>query len=329
MKGLSRPNSVANLLASLSDPARLRMARLLEQHELSVGEIAKVFQTAQSTASRQLKVLLEHGWVTKRHEGTATFYRLLLDELDQEARTIWVALRTHLSGSVDVEEDDRRCAAVVDERKTDSVHFFGRVRGEWDQLRSELFGGKFTSAALLSLIRPDWVIADIGCGTGNVAELLSPVVQGVVAVDQSEPMLSAARQRLAVRRNIDFVLGALPNLTVPTRSVDAAVCMLVLHHVQDVPEALAELSRVLRTSREGGILTIVDMVAHDREDYRRSMGHKHLGFSKEQMLTMLASAGFTQTLYYDLPAEPQARGPGLFVARGRLRAHSSPVQDTT
>jgi SAM-dependent methyltransferase len=318
MKALSRPNSVATLLASLSDPARLRMARLLEQHELSVGEIAKVFQSAQSTASRQLKLLLEHGWIAKRHEGTATFYRLILDELSQESRTIWIALRTQLSGSVDVQEDDRRCAAVVEERKTDSVHFFGRVRGEWDQLRSELFGGRFTSAALLSLIRPDWVVADIGCGTGNVAELLSPVVERVVAVDQSEPMLSAARQRLEGRGNIEFVLGALPDIMIAPASVDAAVCMLVLHHVPDVQNALESLFRLLRTARGGGVLTIVDMVAHDREDYRRTMGHRHLGFSKDQMVTLLKGAGFSHTLYYDLPAEPEARGPGLFVATGRV-----------
>jgi SAM-dependent methyltransferase len=318
MKGLSRPTSMAHLLGSLSDPMRLRMVRLLEQQELSVGECAHIFQTAQSTASRQLKMLAEQGWVTKRSEGTATLYRMLMDELTPEARALWVSLRSQLSGSVDVQEDDRRCVAVLEERKTDSVHFFGRMRGEWDQLRSELFGSRFTAAALLSLIRADWTVADVGCGTGNAAELLSPVVSRVIAIDQSQPMLSAARQRLAARSNVEFVLGALPEVALEPRSVDAAVCVLVLHHVEDVQGAIKSLVSALRADRGGGLVTFVDMVAHDREDYRRTMGHKHLGFSRERILSDLAAAGLAHTSYHELSAEAQARGPGLFVASGRL-----------
>ena len=78
MKPLLSPVSMASLLASISDPSRLRMARLLERHELSVGEIAQVFQTAQSTASRQLKLLSDAAWLSKRSEGPATLYQLSL-----------------------------------------------------------------------------------------------------------------------------------------------------------------------------------------------------------------------------------------------------------
>lgn len=318
MKQFLPPSTLASLLGSLSDPSRLRMARLLEKHELSVGEIAQVFQIAQSTASRQLKLLSDADWLSKRSEGPATLYQLICDELTPQARAVWGTLRAQLGDSNDVEEDDRRTVAVLDERKTDSNNFFGRVRGEWDHLRSELFGARFTSAALLSLIRPDWTVADIGCGTGNVAELLSPVVARVIAVDQSAPMLDAARQRLAGRGNVDFVQAALTELPVQSASVDAAVCMLVLHHIDDVAKAIIQLARVLRSSRGGGILTVVDMVAHDRDEYRRTMGHRHQGFSKATMLAMLYEGGFREATYYDLPAEPQARGPGLFVATGRL-----------
>ncbi len=318
MKPLLSPVSMASLLASISDPSRLRMARLLERHELSVGEIAQVFQTAQSTASRQLKLLSDAAWLSKRSEGPATLYQLICDELTPSARAVWLALRGQLGDSADIEEDDRRAAAVLEERKTDSIHFFGRVRGEWDQMRSELFGARFTSAALLSLINADWTIADIGCGTGNVAELLSPVVKRVIAVDQSEPMLDAARRRLGTRENVEFVRASVTELPVASASVDAAVCMLVLHHIDDVSQAVGQLARILRVGRGGGILTIIDMVAHDRDEYRRTMGHRHQGFSKKVMLGHLATAGFIGSTYYELPAEPAARGPGLFVATGRL-----------
>lgn len=319
MKDQPSANSLATLMASLSDPVRLRILRLLDHHELSVGEIAKVFQMAQSTASRQLKVLSDASWLAKRSEGTASFYRLIASDLAASSRSLWESLKPQLATLAGHDEDDRRVRGVLEERKTDSVNFFGRVRGEWDQMRAELFGGRFTSAALLSLIRPDWVVADIGCGTGNVAELLSPVVERVVAVDQSEPMLSAARQRLGSRKNLEFVQASIGELPLDSRSVDAAVCMLVLHHIEDVAGGLAEIARVLRTSRGGGVLAVVDMVAHNRDEYRHTMGHRHQGFTKKQMTGLLEKAGFGHTMYHELPAEPDARGPGLFVANGRIR----------
>jgi ArsR family transcriptional regulator len=285
---------------------------------LTVGELAQVLQIAQSSASRQAKALADAGWLVKRHEGTACFYRLVPADLSPSLKALWAAIQPQLGGVPAHDEDDRRVTGVLEERKTDSVNFFGRVRGEWDQVRSDLFGSRFTSAALLSLIRPDWTVADVGCGTGNAAELLAPYVERVVAIDQSEPMLAAARRRLSSRRNVDFVRGSLGSLSLAAKSIDAAVCILVLHHVQDAGGALADVARSLRATRGGGVLTIVDMVPHDRAEYRHSMGHVHQGFSRKQVMSLLSHAGVVRCSHHELPAEPESRGPGLFVASGRI-----------
>ncbi len=318
MKATAPAIPLQQTLATLGDALRLRMLRLLERHELTVGELAQVLQIAQSSASRQAKALADAGWLVKRHEGTACFYRLVPADLSPSLKALWAAIQPQLGGVPAHDEDDRRVTGVLEERKTDSVNFFGRVRGEWDQVRSDLFGSRFTSAALLSLIRPDWTVADVGCGTGNAAELLAPYVERVVAIDQSEPMLAAARRRLSSRRNVDFVRGSLGSLSLAAKSIDAAVCILVLHHVQDAGGALADVARSLRATRGGGVLTIVDMVPHDRAEYRHSMGHVHQGFSRKQVMSLLTHAGFVRCSHHELPAEPESRGPGLFVASGRI-----------
>jgi hypothetical protein len=48
------------------------------------------------------------------------------------------------------------------------------------------------------------------------------------------------------------------------------------------------------------------------------MGHKHLGFSKAGMTQLLKASGFADVHYRELPTEPEARGPGLFVATARV-----------
>lgn len=316
MKQNAATKSILEKLADLGEVVRLRVLRLVEAEELSVGEIAKVVQLPQSTVSRHLKVLLDGGWVAKRSEGTATLYRLLLDDLTPPHRALWRTVREQVGTDATLEEDLRRLRGVLDERKTDSQAFFGRYGGQWDELRNELFGARFTPLALLSLLRRNWVVADLGCGTGNVAELLSPVVEKVIAVDLSGAMLESAKRRLANAHNVEFVTAPIHATGLASASIDVAACFLVLHHHPTPTLALAEKRRILRTSRGGGMALVVDMVRHDRAEYRRMMGHEHLGFAKDEIEPMMKDAGFDRVEYRELPAEPDAKGPGLFVAVG-------------
>lgn len=304
-------------LVALGEMVRLRILRMLEREELSVGEVARIVQLPQSTVSRHLKVLGDGGWLLKRTEGTATFYRLVLDDLPAPCRELWLVVREQLGGpkgtgtTPELAEDVRRLGAVIAERRQDSQAFFGRVAGQWDEVRSELFGSRFTAESLLCLLPRDWTVIDIGCGTGNVSELLSPLVRRVIAVDASSAMLKAAQKRLEGegRTNVEFVRGEIQKLPLKDGSADAAVAFLVLHHVPEIAAALAEMRRVLRP---GGQALIVDMVEHDRQSYRHTMGHHWLGFGEARLAGELAAAGFEGVRFVPLTPEAEAKGPGLF-----------------
>ncbi len=319
MKHRRHSIQVTDLIAALSEMVRLRVLRLLESEELSVGEVARVVQLPQSTVSRHLKVLSDGGWLTKRSAGTATLYRLVLDDLSMPARSLWLAVRAQMGAEGEHEEDQRRLSAILAERRLDSQTYFGRVAGEWDAVRSRLFGASFTASGLLALIRPDWVVADLGCGTGNASELLAPHVERVIAVDQSEAMLDAARRRVGETPNVQLARGELSSLPLKDRSVDAAVCVLVLHHVPQPVAALKEIRRVLRSDRAGGVALVIDMVEHDREEYRQTMGHAHLGFSPATLRGMFREAGFAgEARIANLPSDPEGKGPGLCAATIRI-----------
>src|SRR5207253_732557 len=126
-----------------------RLMLVLEQQELSVGELTDVVQLPQSTTSRHLKVLGDAGLVKRWPEGPATIFKLVLDDLAPEARALWLAVRAQ-AGEIS-EEDRRRLAGVLAERRLDSQEFFGRVAGEWDDLRMRLFGAGLTLRSLLAL----------------------------------------------------------------------------------------------------------------------------------------------------------------------------------
>jgi len=307
---------VADRLGALAETDRLRMLRVLECEELSVGEVAQVMQQPQSTVSRRLKILTETGWLRRRSVGTSAFYTLVQDDLPESARRIWATVRDSLNDDRQIHDDMLRLDTVLGARTNDSQAYFGRVVGEWDKIRGELFGSGFTPPALLGLLDPEWVVADIGCGTGNAPAHLAAHVKQVIAIDQSEPMLEAAAKRLSHFDNVDFRLGSAEALPLEDASIDAAVCVLVLHHLEDPVNALSEMHRALKP---GGIALLVDMSAHQHEEFRDQMGHRRLGIGSDEMTEMLTEAGFTESRVSALPVAPSARGPSLFVATARKK----------
>jgi SAM-dependent methyltransferase len=310
------PAAIFDDLAALGDAIRSRVLLALERQELTVSELCSVLQLPQSTVSRHLKTLSDSGWAASRRDGTSRYYTLALNGNGSHARKLWSLVREQIAGTPAAAQDARRLATVLTRRRTASQAFFATSAGQWDRLRDELFGPGLSSQAVASLLDPDWTLGDLGCGTGQMTMTLAPFVARVIAVDGSGEMLQAAKRRLRGFDNIDLRRGDLESLPIDDRSLDAAVVALVLHHVPDPARVLAEAARVLKP---GGRALVVDMLPHDREEYRRQMGHVWLGFSEDQVTRWLEAAGFTRTRVVALAALPQAKGPGLFVASGMRR----------
>lgn len=310
-------------MTSLADVTRARALRLVERHELAVAELCSVLQLPQSTVSRHLKVLSDVGWVAARSEGTSRLYSMAADRLDPSARRLWGLLREQTAHLPVVDQDDRRLARVLADRQTQSQAFFSSVAGQWDRMRQDLFGARFDLMALGGLLDEDWVVGDLGCGTGQISETLSPFVRQLIAVESSRAMLSAARRRLARLDNVDLRQGELEALPLDENALDAAVVCLVLHHVAEPQSVLLDAARVVRP---GGRLLIVDMFKHDRLEYRTQMGHVWLGFEPAQMTAWLTGAGFERARVAALPTEPGTKGPALFAATARRAANGKRIQ---
>jgi ArsR family transcriptional regulator len=297
-------------LTSLADPTRSRLLFVLDRHELTVGELCSALQLPQSTISRHLKQLGDHGWVSSHAEGTSRLYRMLAP-LDADARKLWQVVREQLSSRNASRRDIERVDAVMARRRSVSEAFFSSAAGQWDSLRDQLFGPRAELAALPALVDPAAVIGDLGCGTGQLSALLAPFVSRVVAVDASRSMIAAARKRLARARNVDLRQGTLETLPLETATLDVAILYLVLHYVVDPSRVLAEAARVLKPQ---GRLLVVDMLPHDRVEYRERMGHLWQGFGDVQVSQWAGAAGLESFRYIPLPVDPKAAGPALFVA---------------
>ena len=63
------------VLNAIAEPRRREILRLIQNKELTAGEISSQFDVTRSAISQHLKVLTEAGLVTMRREGTRRLYK--------------------------------------------------------------------------------------------------------------------------------------------------------------------------------------------------------------------------------------------------------------
>jgi len=291
------------VISALADRTRLRIMRLLEHLELAVGELAQALGQSQPRVSRHVAILCDSGLAERRREGSWVFVRQTIARGSARPLAAAVAQLLDAAEAEDegfatrCSEDRRHLAAIRAVREKSASEYFARTADEWDRLRALLGPDDRVEAALLDALGDQSLgrLLDIGTGTGRMADLLAPLSVHVVALDRSPEMLRLARARLQKLPpgQWELVQGDFSALPFGPDSFDTVVLHQVLHYAQDPGYVLQEAARVCRV---GGRIAIVDLATHGREDFRKRHAHVRLGFSDDQMLTLLSDSGFAPAL---------------------------------
>ncbi len=95
------------VLRAIAEPNRRRILQLVEERELSAGEIAHYFEVTRPAISQHLKVLAEAGLVTVRRRGTSRLYQARpegLAELKNFLEGFWEGRLRLLKHAAEAEE---------------------------------------------------------------------------------------------------------------------------------------------------------------------------------------------------------------------------------
>jgi ArsR family transcriptional regulator len=262
---------------------------LVERDELSVNELQEITQMGQSRISTHLGLLQESGLVQSRRDGKRTFYKLN-SQADGVAREfIELAVR----GAREMSEhsvDQLNLKRVLTRRNEQAQVYFNQVAGRFDRSygpgRSwEAFGH------LLLRILPPLVVADLGSGEGLLSELLARRAKKVIAVDNSEKMVTfgANKAKKNGLKNLEFRLGDLENPPIDEQSVDLVILSQALHHADNPAHAIASAHKLLRS---GGQVMILELLKHNFDKARELYGDDWLGFPESDLHRWLEEAGF-------------------------------------
>jgi len=281
-------SNILNFSKAIADATRLRLARILLDHELSVGEIVAVLDMSQPRISRHLKIMAEAGLLDSRRDGQWVFYAAAAAG---PGREFLAALEPILRADEALAPDAETAGRVVAERRTRSRRFFEHHAGDWDALRHDTLGGFDVAGEILSRMPAAAVAADLGCGTGELTRRIRERAARVIGVDNSQSMLERARTSLGpdFESGVSLRIGDLEHLPLADAEAGFAVMCLALHHLPSPERGIREASRVLAP---GSRFLLVDFEQHTDESLRESAGDHWLGFAPERIEGWLSGAGF-------------------------------------
>ncbi|EGU0165207.1 class I SAM-dependent methyltransferase [Vibrio parahaemolyticus] len=164
-------------------------------------------------------------------------------------------------------------------------------------------------AQLQQLTQLDGIkVLDFGCGTGQLSQLLSPIVKDIVALDASEAMIEELDKKELL--NVEPVVDALSRGLVAQHPAfrgqfDLVVASSVLAFVDDV-EASLDIAHSLLN--EGSYFVHFDWVAESEQD----------GFTLSRSENALSNAGFVDVeakKVFDITSDGQTMSVLMGVGR--------------
>ena len=174
--------------------------------------------------------------------------------------------------------------------------YFDAVANKWDEMRRSFFGEGVRAAAIRAAkINSASVVADVGTGTGFIAEGALATGARVIAIDSSQAMLAQVRSRFAGER-FEARQGEVESLPLRAAEVDAVLANMVLHHAERPREAIGEMVRVLKP---GGMLVITDADEHNEEWLRTEQHDRWLGFRRDEVHGWFEQAGLIDVAVED------------------------------
>ncbi len=173
------------------------------------------------------------------------------------------------------------------------IRDFDAVAGNWDEEPRRVKVAAEVAAAIRDTLNLStaWDAMDMGCGTGLVTLSLAHQLGSITGIDSSSAMLDKLREKVKASgiTNVKTALCDLSAGQLPEGKFHLIISAMTLHHIKD-PETL--LSSLRSRLYQGGWVALADLEAEDGSFHEDPTGVFHHGFSRTELMSLLATSGF-------------------------------------
>jgi len=289
-----------------ADFLRLDILRVLSNESFGVLELCHIFEMPQPGMSHHLKILATAGLLATRREGNSIFYRRAMipshSNLEELTNSLFSCVDySQLSSAI-----QQRLMEVQEDRSQSSKQFFEKNASRFKENQDLIAEYSHYAGCVQDLLSNEDLasaasVIEIGPGESQLINSLAERFEHIVALDNSEEMLSQARRTLSSQHKdkVEFVLGDLAQCFDSGARADLVVLNMVLHHMAS-PRQL--FSTVAEHINADGRLLIIDLCRHNQDWAREICGDLWLGFEPSDLDSWAAESNLTpgQSAYLGL-----------------------------
>lgn len=166
-------------------------------------------------------------------------------------------------------------------------------------------------------------VLELGCGTGELWKSNSDSIdkmKQLIVTDFSKDMVKSTKSVIGNRNNVNYEIMDIQKISFENETFDIVIASMLLHHVNDIPKALSEVNRVLKTGGifycatfgENGVVNYLASLFKDDDlvKYIQSFkGISEIGSLEEEIIRKRLESEFNNGMLI-IPKEY-----GMFIAR--------------
>lgn len=237
------------LLKTFSEPQRLRILNLLTASDLTVSEIVEILSLSQSNVSHHLKILKNQGLIETHKDGNQKYYRHIESpSLPANLHKIWTELKTLAKELPETHDDEKKLIGTLTKRKNAD---FYKTFNQWRRQQPDI---TFTAELALGGIPESGIALDIGCGTGDLFNVILPTFRYIIGIDLSLNQLESATENLTDTKTL-LIQAEASEIPLEDNSIDSIYLRMTLRFFKKPEKILAEAARVVK---DKGKISIID-----------------------------------------------------------------------
>ena len=168
---------------------------------------------------------------------------------------------------------------------------FANKSKSWDMNSKRVKNAQSIASAIIKNIKfnKNMKIMDFGAGTGLLSYFIAPLVDTIIAVDNSPSMLNEFKNKSSEFKSKTQIIEADLSYDTIKQKFNGIISSMTIHHIEDTEALFQKFYNMLNNN---GFIAIADLTIEDGSFHSDNIGVHHYGFDIKELEIIARRVGF-------------------------------------